>query len=157
LDLVGNAPNFIIWGVFCFKNLAMKNNRAEFLLCAFFLMVSHLVHCQSKDVTDEKAQSRYLEDQFYIGIGYNILLDKPDNVVQRSLSYNLQAGFIKDIPLNQRRNFGIGLGMGYAVNSYYSNVVATNVDSNVSYEVMDESNFKRNKLETHAIEFPLEL
>lgn len=135
----------------------MKSKRPEFLLCAFFLLVSLLVHGQSEDVTDEKTQSRYLEDQFYIGIGYNILLEKPDNVVQRSLSYNLQTGFIKDIPLNQRRNFGIGLGMGYAVNSYYSNVVATNADSNVSYEVMDESNFKRNKLETHAVEFPLEL
>jgi hypothetical protein len=84
-------------------------------------------------------------------------MGKPSGVVQRSLSYNLQAGFIKDIPLNPRRNFGVGLGAGYAVNSYYSNVIAMDQGNDVLYEVMDESEFKRNKLETHAIEIPLEL
>ncbi|MEM1260385.1 MAG: PorT family protein, partial [Bacteroidota bacterium] len=53
---------------------------------------------------------KYLEDQIYIGIGYNFLLDKPEDVIQRNLSYSLQLGLIKDIPLNQKRNFGLGIG-----------------------------------------------
>lgn len=101
--------------------------------------------------------NKYFEDQFYIGLGYNFLLEKPSDVVQRSLSYNLQTGFIKDIPFNQRRNFGIGIGLGYATNSYYSNIVASEVDNNIVYRVSDTSDFERNKLETHAIEIPLEL
>ncbi|KAB5490158.1 MULTISPECIES: porin family protein [Flagellimonas] len=122
-----------------------------------FLMVFSLGIAQEQPTDSVQLDSRYLEDQFYIGLGYNVLLGKPSGVVQRSLSYNLQAGFIKDIPLNPRRNFGVGLGLGYAVNSYYSNVIATDQGNDVLYEVMDESEFKRNKLETHAIEVPLEL
>ncbi|WP_234416282.1 porin family protein [Flagellimonas amoyensis] len=120
-------------------------------------MIFSLGSAQEQPKDSTQVDSRYLEDQFYIGLGYNVLLGKPSGVVQRSLSYNLQAGFIKDIPLNPRRNFGVGLGVGYAVNSYYSNVVATDLGNDVLYEVMDESEFKRNKLETHAIEIPLEL
>ncbi len=122
-----------------------------------FLLIFSLGSAQEQPKDSTQVDSRYLEDQFYIGLGYNVLLGKPSGVVQRSLSYNLQAGFIKDIPLNPRRNFGVGLGVGYAVNSYYSNVVATDLGNDVLYEVMDESEFKRNKLETHAIEIPLEL
>lgn len=103
------------------------------------------------------SDSRYLEDQFYIGLGYNVLLDTPDEVGQQNLSYNLQAGFIKDIPLNQRRNFGVGLGLGYAVNSYYSNVVSSEESNTIVYQVMEGSNFNRSKFETHSIELPLEL
>ncbi|WP_375323481.1 porin family protein [Flagellimonas sp. GZD32] len=101
--------------------------------------------------------NKYLEDQFYFGIGYNILANRPDDVVQRNLSYNLQAGFIKDIPFNKRRNFGIGLGFGYAVNSYYSNVVATEDNNEVIYQIMDQSMYNRSKFELHSLEVPFEL
>jgi len=99
---------------------------------------------------------RYLEDQFYIGFGYNVLLNKPSEAVQRNLSYNLQAGFIKDIPLNARRNFGVGLGLGYAVNSYYSSIVAAESGNAITYEVRSTSEFNRSKLETHSLEVPFE-
>ncbi|KAB7529154.1 outer membrane beta-barrel protein [Flagellimonas olearia] len=114
---------------------------------------------QSQEVQDSivDVNRRYLEDQFYIGLGYNLLFNRPENTVQRNLSYNLQAGFIKDIPLNYRRNVGLGIGVGYAVNSYYSNIVAIKTNNIVSYEVMDQADFNRSKLETHAVEFPLEL
>lgn len=119
-------------------------------LILFFTLLN--IYSQETLVDD-----RYLEDQFYIGLGFNFLLDKPSNVEQRSLSYNLQAGFIKDIPLNQRRNFGLGLGVGYATNSYYSNIVASKTDDIITYDIVSTSEFKRNKLETHAVELPLEI
>ena len=104
----------------------------------------------------EYAGTKYLEDQFYVGVGYNFLVDKPKDVVQRGLSYSLQAGFIRDIPINKRRNVGFGLGVGYAVSSYYTNMVATEVDGDISYSIADLQDFKRSKLETHALEIPLE-
>nr|WP_293303243.1 porin family protein [Allomuricauda sp.] len=123
------------------------------------VLLSFSLFAQSQEVQDSNADvdRRYLEDQFYIGLGYNVLFNRPENTVQRNLSYNLQAGFIKDIPLNFRRNVGLGIGVGYAVNSYYSNIVATKTNNVVSYEVMDQADFNRSKLETHAVEFPLEL
>ncbi|MEM9647554.1 MAG: porin family protein [Bacteroidota bacterium] len=104
-----------------------------------------------------EADNKYLEDQFYIGLGFNFLLNRPSDVAQRNLSYNLQLGFIKDIPLNRDRNFGLGLGFGYAVNSYYTNLVALNEANTVTYEVRSTDDFTRSKIETHTVEFPLEL
>jgi len=130
----------------------------KFILATiFFSMGAFYASAQSDNTADASNLTKYLEDQFYIGLGYNVLLNRPDDVVQRNLSYNLQFGFIKDLPLNSRRNFGVGLGLGYAVNSYYSNIVATNVDNVLAYEVMSESDFNRSKFETHAVEVPFEL
>ena len=65
---------------------------------------------------------KYLEDQFYVGITYNLILNKPEGVTQSNFSYGLQGGIIKDIPLNIGRNVGIGIGLGEAYKSYYSNL-----------------------------------
>lgn len=104
----------------------------------------------------EYAGTNYFEDQFYFGLGYNFLLNRPTGVVQRSLSYNLQTGFIKDIPLNERRNVALGIGIGYAVNSYYTNVVAAEDPSGIVYTISENDGFDRTKFETHALELPFE-
>lgn len=104
-----------------------------------------------------QVDNQYLEDQFYVGLTYNLVLDKPQGVTQRNLSYGLMGGFIKDIPLNPRRNVAIGIGLGYAVYSYYTNLGVTDTGSGFSYKILDGSvDFKRNKIETHLIEVPLE-
>lgn len=104
-----------------------------------------------------RVDTQYLEDQFYVGLTYNFILNKPEGVTQRSLSYGLTGGFIKDIPINLRRNVAIGIGLGYAVNSYYSNLRALETADGIEYSILDGSlPFKRNKLETHLIELPLE-
>ena len=104
-----------------------------------------------------KSDSKYLEDQFYLGITYNFLLDKPTDFTQRNLSYGLQGGIIKDIPLNSARTFALGVGLGYAVNSYYSNMVASESLDGVLYDKATEAaNVKRSKIENHLVEFPLE-
>ncbi|MEJ1222731.1 porin family protein [Sediminicola sp. 1XM1-17] len=107
-------------------------------------------------VTQE--DSRYLEDQFYTGVTYNLLLNKPMNVTQRNLSYGLMGGIIKDIPVNSSRTFGFGIGAGYALNSYYTNLFAEDNNGDISYAALGSSDdFKRSKLETHLVEFPLEI
>ena len=130
----------------------------RYLVILLFILFSTQIRAQSDSLKLEGEQfSKYLEDQFYIGFGYNLLLNKPSEAVQRNLSYNLQAGFIKDIPLNARRNFGVGLGLGYAVNSYYSSIVAAETGDDITYEVRSTSEFNRSKFETHSLEVPLEL
>lgn len=101
--------------------------------------------------------SRYLEDQFYAGIGYNFLLNLPDEAVLRNFSYAIQLGFIKDLPITKARNFGFGLGIGYGVNSYYSNLRATNTNGTITYDIVANDDFDRSKFETHAIDFPFEI
>jgi len=112
-----------------------------------------------------KSDSKYLEDQLYMGITYNFLLDKPNDFTQRNLSYGLQGGIIKDIPLNSTRTFAIGVGLGYAVNSYYSNMLASKSTGDIEYAIIEEDiivigeeeiRVKRNKIETHLVELPIE-
>ncbi len=99
----------------------------------------------------------YREDQFYMGVTYNLLLELPNGVSQNGLSYGLQGGFIRDFPLNSACTFALGVGLGYSFNSYYSNLRAIQEGDNIRYEILDGSvEFDRNKLETHIIELPIE-
>ena len=112
---------------------------------------------KAQSVNEESKGSKYLEDQFYVGLTYNFLLNRPDNVTQSNLSYGLQAGFIKDIPVNERRNIAFGIGLGYAVNSYYSNLKVTQTNGGFEYTALERgTSFKRSKIETHLIEMPIE-
>ncbi|MEM8998866.1 MAG: porin family protein [Bacteroidota bacterium] len=123
-----------------------------------FLLLFLSTYLAYTQVYDESEYSgtNYLEDQFYVGIGYNFLLNRPTDVVQQNLSYNLQVGFIKDFPINERRNIALGLGLGYATNSYYTNIIATETPAGVTYAISNEDGFRRSKFETHAIEIPFE-
>jgi hypothetical protein len=101
---------------------------------------------------------KYREDQFYLGLTYNLLLDLPDGVSQNRLSYGLMGGFIRDIPLNPSCTFALGVGLGYGFNSYYTNLRAIREGGDIRYEILESNaDYKRNKLETHLIELPLEL
>jgi hypothetical protein len=128
--------------------------KAVFSLLAICIVASGLAQGPRDSI---QADHRYLEDQFYMGITYNFLLQQPPGVTQRSLSYGLQMGLIKDIPINSKRTSAIGLGMGYGVYSYYSNLLASKAGNNITYSVIDpDTDFIRNKVETHMIEFPVE-
>jgi hypothetical protein len=106
---------------------------------------------------DQEIDLNYLEDQFYVGLTYNFILNKPEDVNQQNLSYGLQFGFIKDLPLNQKRTFALGLGLGYAVNSYYTNLQIVESADDFQYMILDSDlGAKRNKLETHLLEIPIE-
>jgi len=104
-----------------------------------------------------QSDDTYLEDQFYLGITYNFILNKPNDVTQRSLSYGLQGGFIKDLPINAARTRALGIGLGYAINSYYSNIRATEEQGDILYSRIDnDPDFKRSKIENHLVELPIE-
>ncbi len=124
--------------------------RSVFLLG--FLTLSIL--CNAQVAADSVVDTRYLEDQFYLGLSYNFILNNPEGTNQRNLSYGLQGGIIKDIPLNKSRTRALGIGVGLAYNSYYSNLVANKLNGEIVYSVQDTIN--RSKLETHLLEFPLE-
>lgn len=107
--------------------------------------------------TGPLTDANYLEDQFYVGLTYNFLMDLPTDVAQRNLSYGLQGGFIKDIPLNLGRTLGLGIGVGYGVNSYYTNLRAMDNGTQLDYVLLDSDNrYKRNKVESHVLEMPLQ-
>ena len=128
--------------------------RLGVLILAFsipFLLVAQI----GQDST--AVDKRYLEDQFYAGVTYNFILNTPDEVSQRNFSYGLQAGLVKDIPLNENRNIGLGVGFGFGLNTYYTNIRATEIAGGIQYALPDNDiDVKRSKLETHLLEMPIE-
>ncbi|WP_255443991.1 porin family protein [Robiginitalea sp. SC105] len=111
----------------------------------------------SGEPAENQIDSLYLEDQFYVGLSYNLLLDRPEGVSQNNLSYGILFGFIKDMPINRERTLAIGVGLGYGVNSYYSNLRALRNGDDYQYAVLSSADsYKRNKIETHLIELPVQ-
>ena len=107
---------------------------------------------------DTEVDNKYLEDQVYLGVNYNFMLNYPADVLKRNFSYGLQGGVIKDLPINNSRTLALGIGLGYAVNSYYSNLVSVKENGAITYTVSDYTgSYNRSKFETHSIELPLEL
>lgn len=129
--------------------------RHLFLWLLFFCSVSLFSQTEQKDIVP--SNPRYFEDQFYAGVTYNFILNQPEGVNQQNISYGLQAGFIKDIPFNQKRTLGIGIGLGLGLYTYYTNIRALEDENSIIYELADEVDaFKRSKLEMHLLEIPFE-
>ncbi len=124
------------------------------IVLSLLFFLPFFVYSQKEKVATS-VDERYLEDQFYIGLTYNFLLSQPTDVNQRNLSYGLQAGFIKDIPLNQKRTVALGIGLGLALHTYYSNIIASEALNGIQYSIIT-NDFKRSKLETHTVEMPIE-
>jgi hypothetical protein len=92
----------------------------------------------------------YLEDQLFFSVGYTSLKDTPNQFQQNGFSYGVSLGFIKDIPFNKRRNFGMALGAGYAYHRYNHNLL----HDKSSFQVTDD--YKSNLFSYSSLEIPFE-
>jgi len=126
-------------------------NRLFYLL---FLLVSLSNAQERRNDSIPFEDSKYREDQFYVGFTYNFINNKPVNISQQGFSGGFQLGFIRDFPINKKRNIAFGLGLGYATNSYNHNLL---IQDN-QYSVLDNnvSGYSKNKLNIHVVEFPIQ-
>ena len=120
----------------------------KIFVIVFFACIYNLQAQVENDTIDNK----YLEDQLYFSITYNILTDRPKIDDNSVFSGGLTLGFIKDLPINKQRNIGFGIGLGYSFNSY-KNKITLYPDDVVGID----KKYLANKLKTHLIEIPLEL
>ena len=107
---------------------------------------------------NEELYKDYREDQFYISITYNVLNNKIDPIAQTGFSPGVHFGFIRDMPINERRNVAIGLGLGLSANSYNQNLSIVNSGSEIEFAVFNERlvSVDKNRFSTYLIELPLE-
>lgn len=98
----------------------------------------------------------YREDQFYISVTYNLLGNKVSNVTQNGFSSGLHLGFIRDFPINVKRNLAIGIGLGVSANAYNQNLLISKSASSYEYTVLEGRTFSRNRFSTYLLEVPLE-
>ena len=108
---------------------------------------------QSKEV-----DSLYREDQFYIGITYNLLLNTPPGVRSRGLSGGIQGGFLRDMPINKRRNVAIAVGLGLAYDQFGQNFfVGEYTEGNTILRILyDTVDFTQNRFWMATVELPIE-
>ncbi|MDC3301297.1 PorT family protein [Flavobacteriaceae bacterium] len=122
-------------------------------LVSLLLLISFFISFSQKNDVDNK----YLEDQFYLGLYYSTLTSSPENFNQNKFSSTLNFGFIRDLPLNKQRNFGLGVGFGLSLDSSNSNLKLSELNNSVSAEIVNGEDFTKNKWNTTKIELPLEV
>ncbi len=123
------------------------------------------MHLFAQDVTtysnkESALDSLYREDQFYIGLTFNLLWDKPSGVGQSGLSGGFHLGYIRDMPINKRRNLAVGLGIGYSVNTYGQNLFLgeeEDTEQSIFSVISNDIDVDTNRFITHLVEAPLEL
>ena len=131
-----------------------------FLSC-FLLFSVFTVFSQENSVTEsvpeKKVDSLYREDQFYFGITYNILTDKPSGLSQSKFSSGLTAGFLRDMPINKSRTVAIAAGVGFTYNNFNQNIAIFTVGEDQVYSYIDaETTYDKNKFSLLSIDVPLE-
>lgn len=102
--------------------------------------------------------SLYREDQFYIGFSFNFIANKPSSISQSSFSGGFHAGFIRDFPINNRRNLALGVGLGWALDTYGQNLfIGQDGNGQTIYRSLErEFDYDRNRFTTQIIEAPVE-
>ena len=130
----------------------MKN-----LLFIVIIITGHFGFAQNIDKSD--LYENYREDQFYASVTYNLLNSKPTDLAQSGFSTGFHIGFIRDMPINEDRDFAIGLGIGFSSNSYNQNLAITEENKEILFSILneDEINVSKNKFSTYLFEIPLEI
>ena len=124
------------------------------LILSFFFTIS----ITAQDDTTSSNKGYYLEDQLYIGASYNLLRNKPNDVSLRGVSNSFFTGYIRDIPLNEQRSFGLGIGLGYARDRYFHNMkISVQNNQVVAEDFQDLEEYNSNELLFHKLELPFQI
>ncbi|WP_167598167.1 porin family protein [Leeuwenhoekiella sp. ZYFB001] len=102
---------------------------------------------------------KYREDQFYLGLTFNLLTNKPEAMEQNGFSGGLQFGFIRDMPINKQRNWAIGVGAGISMNTYNQNLFVgeTTSEESIFQIIDDQTDYNKNWFTTYLVEAPIQL
>lgn len=122
-----------------------------FIFLSFFTVFS-------QSVPDfEAIDSLYREDQFYIGITYNTLQNRPLGISQNKFTPSFSIGVVRDMPINKARNRAVAVGIGYSWNNYNQNILISENNGNLQYNTIPNGTlFDKNKLSLHSIDIPIE-
>ena len=100
----------------------------------------------------------YREDQFYIGVSYNVFAFTPSGMNPEGISAGFQFGFLRDFPINKRRNLAIAIGAGFSYDQFGQNLfINENEKGATSFEILaSNQDFLRNRLSLSVVEAPIE-
>ena len=125
----------------------------------FWILFLSLCTSYSQEIPNfTEVDSLYREDQFYIGLTYNILANRPNGVSQNSFSSGVHFGVLRDFPINKNRTFAIAPGIGFSFNNYKQNLIIQKNNNLISYAIPSSSiNLDKNNLALYFIDVPIEI
>lgn len=102
--------------------------------------------------------STYKEDQWYASLSFLLASESIDGFRFNGLSQAFSLGFIRDFPLNQESNKALGLGLGYGISNYGSNLgILKEGASGYQFNLIENTLLaSKNRLISHFIEVPIE-
>ena len=124
-------------------------------LILFFTLSSNLFG-QNDQVELQISDSLYREDQFYFNITNNSLQNTPSGFKQNQFSPGIGLGFLRDMPINKKRNISIALGIGYSLSILNQNIRTTVNNQTNNFNIITDYSFDKNKYSMHYIDLPLE-
>ena len=123
-------------------------------------ITSHLLSQQIgvRPMDSTKVDYKYREDQFYAGLTFNLLINTP--IDQSGFSGGIHLGFIRDMPINKKRNVAFGLGLGYSGNTYNQSLYideSTETENSIFLDLdVAQIDYDTNRFITHLLEVPLQ-
>ncbi|MCK5824120.1 MAG: PorT family protein [Ichthyobacteriaceae bacterium] len=129
-------------------------NYVYYVLVLFFGFLNNVLIAQEKE-----PDLRYLEDQIFLSVTYNSIINHTTDISQGGFSNGWEIGYMRDIPFNKQRNIGIGVGINYASSHIYQNIgIFTYPTTGESYlKILNKNDYIRNKLTISTLEIPIEL
>lgn len=130
-----------------------------FIILFFVLSSLSVISQEKENQTNEEERTipiddpKYREDQFYVGVTHSILTSKPSGLRQRSISTGVTFGFLRDVPVNKKRNIAIAPGFGFSFYNLNHNLATLNSEN---YTTGIVQNYSTNRQNLWYFEVPLE-
>jgi hypothetical protein len=102
--------------------------------------------------------SLYREDQFYIGVTYNLISNSPSAFSQDKISTGFFAGVLRDFPINRDRTIAIAPGLGFSYQNYHQNLLINGTAAQPLYSIIPSGTYySKNKIEHYLLDLPIEV
>ncbi len=127
------------------------------ILLLFLILTVFIMNGQDS-LSVKEVDNKYREDQFYIGITYNLITKVPSNVDYKGVSGGIQFGFLRDMPINPQRNISIAAGAGISFDQYGQNLfVGEDANEQTIFRaLLNDVDYSTNRFSTAAMELPVE-
>ncbi|MCH9660607.1 MAG: PorT family protein [Bacteroidetes bacterium] len=125
-----------------------------------FISLSFVTPLVAQDsIPNPAGDPHYREDQVYVGVTYNLISSVPDAINTEGVSGGIQFGFLRDMPLNDRRNISVALGAGFAFDRMGQTLfIGEDENENTIFRALDDDIiYNSNRFSTASVELPIEL
>lgn len=126
--------------------------------CFFFVLLLLATKSLAQNTMTKRIDSLYREDQFFVGVTYNLVTNVPGDVNIRGLSGGFQFGYLRDMPINKRRNIAIAIGAGLTFDRYGQTLFIgeNNSEETIFTILTNDIDYDSNRFSTATIEAPIE-